>query len=100
MGDTALNDGSRLFLRMSFYKGLWEDAEGTGVGGKIKAEKLSNKRDCLKEAEAPGFGAHCEVQCTAYSTCLCMGPQPCTTSFISVTKCLASGLAIGQILDS
>lgn len=45
MGDTALNDGSRLFLRMSFYKGLWEDAEGTGVGGKIKAEKLSDKRD-------------------------------------------------------
>ena len=45
VGDTALNDGSRLFLRMSFYKGLWEDAEGTGVGGKIKAEKLSDKRD-------------------------------------------------------
>lgn len=45
MGDAALNDRSRLFLRMSFYKGLWEDAEGTGVGGKIKAEKLPNKRD-------------------------------------------------------
>ena len=28
-----------------FYKGLGEDAEGTGVGGRIKAEKLSNKRD-------------------------------------------------------
>lgn len=76
MGDAAPNGGSRLFLRMFFYKGLGEDAEGSGVGGRIKAEKLSNKkRLCLKEAEVPGVRATVKYNAQPIVLAFAWGPN-------------------------